>query len=236
MTSEVGKELAGIMGAWFDMRVVNAFRVVVIFIGLMWGPAQGEEALIDTATLKGGVSIRSWKTLRDERIIKQNLDYSCGAASLATILGEFYRVEITEREVLGRMEKDGAASFADLAQVAGEYGFRAQGLALSFDKLRTLRIPCIAYLKYRGENHFSVIRGVGMDGRVWLADPSLGNRQFTAAQFKAIWETRDDPRLKGKILLIVPGDGINVKLAQDFFREPERWESLAVEVIGMRLP
>ena len=36
------------------------------------------------------IPIKSWKTLRDTRIVKQDLDYSCGAASLVTLLNEFY--------------------------------------------------------------------------------------------------------------------------------------------------
>lgn len=39
--------------------------------------------------------IQSWKTLRDKNIVKQDLDYSCSAASLATLLTEFYGQSIT---------------------------------------------------------------------------------------------------------------------------------------------
>jgi hypothetical protein len=43
-------------------------------------------------------------------------------------------------------------------------------------------IPIIAYLKYKGDDHFSVIRGFGPDGMVWLGDPSWGNRKFSAVR------------------------------------------------------
>jgi len=218
------------------MSIARPMFVVIVTFGFAWASAYGDTALISTATMKGGVPVKSWKALRDDRVVKQDLDYSCGAASLATILREFYGVNVTEKVVLERMEKDGAASFADLAQVANEYGFRAQGVALSFEKLHTLKIPAIAYLKYRGDDHFSVIRGFGVDGRVWLGDPSLGNRQFSAAQFKAMWETRADTRLRGKILLIVPRDTQSVAVDRRFFHPPERREALAVELLGLRTP
>ncbi len=32
------------------------------------------------------IIIKSWKTLRDVKVVKQNLYYLCGVASLATIL------------------------------------------------------------------------------------------------------------------------------------------------------
>ncbi len=52
------------------------------------GPAGN--AYFPTATLKGQISVRTWKDFRDERIVKQDLDYSCGAASVATIMKGFY--------------------------------------------------------------------------------------------------------------------------------------------------
>ncbi len=36
------------------------------------------------------IPIKIWKTLRDVKVIKHNLNYSCGAVSLATILNAFY--------------------------------------------------------------------------------------------------------------------------------------------------
>ena len=218
------------------MDVGRVATIAILASGFAWGPACSGAALVATATMKGSVPVKSWKALRDDRVIKQDLDYSCGAASLATILHEFYGVEVTEKAILDRMEKDGAASFADLAQVADEYGFRAQGVALSFNKLRTLKIPAIAYLKYRGDDHFSVIRGIGIDGRVWLGDPSLGNRQFSAAQFRKMWETRNDARLRGKILIVAPRNTTTAELDRRFFHAPPRRDSLAVELLGVRSP
>ncbi len=216
------------------MAMPCACRFVVLAFSLVWSISYAGTALVATASIKGSIQVKSWKSMRDDRVVKQNLDYSCGAASLATILHEFYGVNATEKAILDRMEKDGAASFADLAKVANEYGFRTQGVALSFEKLRTLKIPAIAYLKYRGDDHFSVIRGIGVDGRVWLGDPSLGNRQFSAVQFKTMWQTRDEARLKGKILLIVPRDTLSANLDRRFFHSPGKQESLAIELLGFR--
>ncbi|MGF1547694.1 MAG: C39 family peptidase [Thiotrichales bacterium] len=97
-----------------------------------------------SARLAGDVPVKSWKTLRDARVVKQDLDYSCGAASLATVLSEFYGESITEDEVMHAMEGDGMTSFKDLAHVAWLYGYEGKGLALDFEKLKTLKIPAIA--------------------------------------------------------------------------------------------
>lgn len=180
-----------------------------------------EQALINTPVVSGSVPIKSWKTLRDERVVKQDLDYSCGAASLATIMQEFYGQEISEEDVLMRMEDDGAASFQDLSDVAWEYEYSAKGLALDFEQLKTLKIPVIAYLKHQGDDHFSVIRGISSNGMVWLGDPSWGNRKFSAEQFKNMWQTRDDAKLKGKILLVMPEKMAQASMDQAFFQPPE---------------
>ena len=88
--------------------------------------------------LNGQPIVNTWKALRDFRIVKQQLDYSCGAASMATILNEFYGMSVTEEDVLTRMGATDRSSFQQLADVAPSYGVRAGGLMLSFDDLSNI--------------------------------------------------------------------------------------------------
>ncbi len=152
--------------------------------------------------------IKSYKTLRDDKIVKQDLDYSCGAASLATILNSYYGKNITEEELLVAMDKgDNKASFEDMAKALPQFGFKAQGFAASFEQLAKLKIPVVVYLKHRKNDHFSVIRGIDNE-HIWLADPSLGNTTLSKRQFLEMYNTRseldDNERLKGKFLAILP--------------------------------
>jgi len=55
-----------------------------------------EGAWLQTHSAAGRISVKSWKTRRDAKIVKQDSDYSCGAASLATLLTEYYRFPVTE--------------------------------------------------------------------------------------------------------------------------------------------
>ncbi len=167
-----------------------------------------EDALVSTPLLTGQVPLKSWKTLRDERVVKQDLDYSCGAAALATLLSEYYRQPVSEAELLKAMDKgDGRASFDDMQRALPAFGFKAQGFAASYAQLARLRMPVVVYLKHRKDDHFSVLRGI--DGNtVWLADPSLGNRSYSREQFLQMWETRGDDGehagLRGKFLAVLP--------------------------------
>lgn len=189
------------------------------------GPAEG--VLLVVHSVAGHVPVKSWKRLRDARVVKQDLDYSCGAASLATLLNEYYGQSLTEEQLLKAMDKgDGRASFADMTRALAQFGFKAQGFAASYAQLTQLKLPVIVYVKHRKDDHFSVLRGI--DGEtVWLADPSLGNRTYSRAQFEAMWNTRDDA-LAGKFLAVLPArPGIEPR-ADFFTRSPRRQSAPAV--------
>jgi len=183
-------------------------------------------------SLSGTIKVKSWKALRDERVVKQNLDYSCGAASLATLLNEYYGQSLTEAELLAAMGiGDFVASFEDMQQALLKFGFRAVGVSASYDQLAKLKMPVIVYLKHRKTEHFSVLRGID-ETTVWLADPSLGNRTYSRWQFLDMWDTREgNTELKGLILGVQPLNTSTVPThLPDFFtKTPKRQTALAVK-------
>jgi len=71
------------------------------------------------------------------------------------------------------------------------------------------------YVKYRKEDHFSVIRGVNQNG-VHLSDPSLGNITFSMSQFLDMWQTSNND-LYGKFLVIIPFNKTREQIQDDFF-------------------
>jgi predicted double-glycine peptidase len=180
-------------------------------------------AHLDYPSARGSLPIKTWKDFRDAKVEKQDLDYSCGSAATATILRYFYGREVYEQDVLDEVRRvgdDGTASFADLQQAVRTFGFKAIGLSTNFQKLKTIKIPALVYLRYRDNDHFSVIRGINDQGVVWLGDPSWGNRLFSEQQFRAMWETRAGQDLKGKLLLIIPTDKVSASLNRQFYRRP----------------
>ena len=212
----------------FDKIILRA-----ALLGSYVGICMAGNAFVSTSTLKGAVPVKTWKDLRDEHIVKQDLDYSCGAASVATIMNGFYGMAVTEAEILSAMENDGAASFQDLADVVQNYGLKGVGIALNFEQLRQLKVPVIAYLKYRDDDHFSVIRGIDADGSVTLGDPSWGNRRFTRHQFLKMWETRSNENLKGKVLLLLP-DGIDNAMVDRSFFGAAKSNRISKEILILR--
>lgn len=200
--------------------------------------ANAEGVLLTTHTLAGHIPVKSWKTLRDARIVKQDRDYSCGAASLATLLNEFYGQGLAEETLLKAMDKgDGRASFEDMQRALPQFGFKGQGFAASYEQLSRLRMPVIVYLKHRKDDHFSVLRGISGD-TVWLADPSLGNRTYSRAQFLDMWETRGDDQqdaeLRGKFLAVLPTKEGIASLDDFFSKTPRRQSAQAIEQLAVR--
>ncbi|HEZ6160155.1 TPA: C39 family peptidase [Neisseria meningitidis] len=187
----------------------------------------------DNPVVYGKIKVQSWKERRDFNIVKQDLDFSCGAASVATLLNNFYGQTLTEEEVLKKLDKEQMrASFEDMRRIMPDLGFEAKGYALSFEQLAQLKIPVIVYLKYRKDDHFSVLRGI--DGNtVLLADPSLGHVSMSRAQFLEAWQTREG-NLAGKILAVVPKKAETISNKLFFTHHPKRQTEFAVKQIRLR--
>lgn len=152
------------------------------------------------------IKVKSWKELRDHNIEKQDLDFSCGAASIATLLNGYYKKSVTEEDVLKIMHKeDMMASFDDMHKALNKLGFQSKGYAISLETLIKLKIPVIAYIKHRNNDHFTVVSGIN-ENFVRISDPSLGRKTLSIQQFKKMWETRTDENFKGKILVILSND------------------------------
>ncbi len=178
------------------------------------------------------VPVKSMKDLRDKDLVKQRLDYSCGAAALATILRYGFGDEVTEREILidlfdllsedekGLRRKEGF-SLLDLQQVAQARGYKAQGFRLAPEYLPKLGGPVIVFIEPRGYKHFAVLRGAKGD-RIYLADPSRGNIRMPAYRFLDAWLGENGT---GIIFVIEPKDGL-----------PEHDTPLSVPVDGLPQP
>jgi len=184
------------------MRLGEAWWALLCFFAVCSATAHAG-ILLSTPSAAGELPIRTWKQQRDASIVKQEFDYSCGAASLATVLQFFYGAKIGEEDLLTAMGKEEAASFADMARVLPHFGFKAVGVAMSVEQLSQLKIPVLLHLRFRGQEHFSVLRGIG-NGAVWLADPSWGNRRLAIGRFREMWESEENGRAQGKALLILP--------------------------------
>ena len=155
------------------------------------------------------------KDLRDENVVKQRFDFSCGAAALATVLRYGFGDDINESQVLiglfdglsddaKRQAERTGFSLLDLQRVARARGYAAEGFRLEPEHLTLLGGPAIVFIEPRGYKHFAVLRAVRGD-RVYLADPSRGNIRMPVHTFLDSW-VQDDG--KGIIFVVEPKSGL----------------------------
>jgi predicted double-glycine peptidase len=137
------------------------------------------------------------KQLRDRYVVKQERDYSCGSAALATLLIYYYGEDTSEKEVLDMLlaplseeekktKSQRGFSLLDLKRVAVAKGYRAAGFRLTIQDLARLAAPVMVFVEPLGYKHFAVVRGIDR-GRVFLADPSRGNLRMGVSQFLQEW-------------------------------------------------
>jgi predicted double-glycine peptidase len=129
--------------------------------------------------------------------VKQRYDYSCGSASLATLLTYGLNDPVDEdvllRALLEPLSPDDLAalqkkglSLLALQQLAEQRGHKAQGFRVDQSDLAKLSRPVIVFIRPHGYDHFAVLKGLRGD-RVYLADPSLGNVRMPLYRFLDMW-------------------------------------------------
>ena len=163
----------------------NAFAAEVRFSGVM----------PNGALYRGHVE--SMQEGRYRNMVRQHTDYSCGAASLATILRYAYRLNVDETQVIQGMMgvadvdlvKQRGFSMLDIKRYVESLGMRGRGYRVDEARLRTLRVPGLVLMDVRGFRHFVVLKQVTGD-TVELADPMLGNRLMPVAEFIKAWPSR----------------------------------------------
>lgn len=141
----------------------------------------------------------SYKELQQRNIVMQQLDYSCGAAALATI-GRYYwgdkvdemtflrllsQLKLTEAEMRDRIQN--GLTLTDLRDISNKAGYEASMGKVPFGELTKAKVPVVVGITVRGHDHFAVFRG--SDGvYAYLADPIRGNVRTPVAEFLAQWQ------------------------------------------------
>jgi predicted double-glycine peptidase len=138
--------------------------------------------------------VRSVREIRYTNVVSQQFDYSCGSAALATLLKYGYGIDIPEPEMIRRMMafstpavvvKNGF-SMLDMKKFVESIGLRGRGFRVHVDALYHLQIPVLVLMNINGYEHFVIVKHAE-DGRVYIADPALGNRIVMEQDFVNSW-------------------------------------------------
>ncbi|MCH7328700.1 C39 family peptidase [Acinetobacter modestus] len=129
-------------------------------------------------------------------IVRQAYDYSCGSAALTTLLNGYGGLKLTEQQTMTGLLQYGeyqriierrSFSLLDMKRFVLALGLNSGGYRGEFSDLTALQQPAIVPITYAGFKHFVVYKAY-KDGRVYVADPSLGNISFDESRFKQIWD------------------------------------------------
>lgn len=157
-------------------------------------------AQADNLTLSGYgggeylLKVTSLKEARFKATTRQQYDFSCGSAAIATLLTHHYNYPVTEQTVFQEMFTRGdqekirreGFSFLDMKNYLNANQFQADGFELPLSKLLESRLPAIVLIADKGYRHFVVIKGM-RDGRILIGDPSTGTRAVSREYFDAMW-------------------------------------------------
>ncbi len=129
-------------------------------------------------------------------IVRQAYDYSCGSAALTTLLNGYVGTQLNEQQTMSGLLRYGeyeriierrSFSLLDMKRFVAALGLESGGYRGEFSDLVKQGQPAIVPISYAGFKHFVVYKAY-KNGRVYVADPALGNISFDEERFKEVWE------------------------------------------------
>src|SRR3546814_935616 len=146
--------------------------------------------------------------------------FSCGSASVATLLTYHYETPLAEAVVFEEMFVRGdqakiqaeGFSMLDIKQFLDRRGLESDGFRMSLDKLADIGVPAIVLINTGGYRHFVVIKGIEAE-RILVADPAFGTTIWPRDRFEAAW---------GDGIILAAREGIEV--AAEHFGDIPDWQ------------
>ena len=144
---------------------------------------EGGDANDDTPFEDQGRFVRSGRRVRRMPFVRQIDEMDCGAASLAMVTRAFGRsVPLARIRQLVNTGLDGT-SLRSLCSAAQELGLAARSVKTSVSHLDRMPLPAICH--WDGD-HWLVLHRLTRR-HAYLADPALGKRRLTRAEFEQRW-------------------------------------------------
>lgn len=156
--------------------------------------------------LNAEFAVKSLQELRNQRVVRQNYEESCGASSLATLINLIDNQKLSELDLLKIMsEKElftDMISFADLEEAVKKKGFKANSFRIDRQNLdKILNIPLLVKIEDDPRfPHFVVI--INHKGSfIQVFDPSYGEYISSKREFYSVWDKNNKG---GYVLVVLP--------------------------------
>lgn len=140
------------------------------------------------------VEAKSLQELGWDTVVRQEYDFSCGSAAVATLLTYHYDRETTEAEVFEWMIQSGdkeqiqtfGFSMLDMKRYLDAQGLDSDGFKINLDDFIKIGVPAITMVDTNGYKHFVVIKGID-DENILVGDPAAGTVVVPRENFENIW-------------------------------------------------
>ncbi|EEP3374857.1 peptidase C39 [Campylobacter upsaliensis] len=154
--------------------------------------------------LKAEFVVKSYQEIKNEKVIRQNYEESCGAASLATLINILDDSNLTELDLLkamsGQQLYTDMVSFADLNDAVKKLGFQSKSYKIDRKILESIMsVPILVKIEDDPRfPHFVVI--INHKGNyLQIFDPSYGEYISSKREFYGVWDRYN----KGGFALII---------------------------------
>jgi predicted double-glycine peptidase len=219
------------------LLVFSRICLTILWVGLWVGgivsplrPLRADAGVLDFVGPEGLVTVpaRSYKELKFATVVRQQFDFSCGSAAVATLLTYEFKRPTSETEAFKAMFKVGdqakirkkGFSLLDIKRYLLSIGYTADGYRISLERLAELRLPAIVLIQTHGYRHFVVIKGIE-GGYVLIGDPARGLRREDLTEFKKLWVNQI-------VFVIHRGKGLFV--SRQSFNDKREWAAVSVDI------
>ncbi|WP_303291166.1 C39 family peptidase [Marinobacter sp. SS5-14b] len=163
---------------------------------LLWTTCFAGTVLVPGPSGDLAVGVSSFQDQRFQSVLRQQYDFSCGSAAVASLLSFHYDKPVSEQDVFANMlaladqdkvRKEGF-SMLDMKRYLESEGYRADGFRMPLSGLRDqVRVPVIALVTLGGYRHFVVIKGIS-EREVLVGDPARGLKAYSLNEFEQHWD------------------------------------------------
>lgn len=164
--------------------------------GLLWSTAFAGSVMVPGIGGDVRIQVSSFEERRFDSVMRQQYDFSCGSAAVASLLSYHYDDKVTEHDVFIEMlaladeEKVRQQGFSmlDMKRYLGSRGYQADGFRMPLSGLKAkVRLPMIVLLNIDGFRHFVLIKGIS-DDEVLVGDPARGLKVYSYSKFNEYWD------------------------------------------------
>lgn len=175
--------------------------LLTLFAVLLATTLNGKVLALDMIGVAGGANFnivgKSFAERKFNTVYRQQFDFSCGSAALASLLTFHYDDTVDEQSVFidmfqhGDQEKIKREGFSmlDMKRYLERRGYRSDGFKINLDQLHSTGNPAITIINHNGYMHFVIIKGVD-ENKVLLGDPAQGVKSMDRTEFEKMWGNR----------------------------------------------